>query len=171
MMQPVFLPVATAFAMVVLSACGRGYDESGEEVPTPVFGAEERRGSVDLQPLTPDDLAEAELGGDLGCLFSSSVTDGPLLAVRARVDTPGNTPSFAARLAGAIVTGKAGRAGGYASLADGGRFSGNGVLLEVAVTGDREPESIPAASRPAAMRASRPDGSRQIFQGFWICGV
>ncbi len=146
-------------------------DEYGQEIPTPIFGAERPSGNIDLKAMTSEDLFEVEFDGEMGCAFSQSPAGEPLVLAYGWVGEDEDKADFAVKLNNRLERGDGEEEGGFDALLDGSTFSANGVLVEVAVV-SREPAGSGAAPPlPAAMRASRPDGSQAIIRGFWTCGL
>jgi len=121
--------------------------------------------AIDLQPLTPTDLAAETLSGELACNFSSP-DDAVLLLARGNVAS--DEPAFGAVKVSGYVE-RVAAPGGFDGMLGGTSFAGRGKTVVIEVTGPAEGggESPP---RPATLTDQRADGASRVFQGLWTCG-
>ena len=175
--------IAVALSSIWLAACSRAPepaadatpdspDTTGPAVPEPAAGRAEPAPAgatadspIALQALAPDDVAAANLGGELACAFIDS-TGASLLHGTGFVAS--DEPALGiAKIAGVVETLRA--AGGYDGMLSGPAWSAPGMTLRVTVTGaaQGEGESPP---RPATLTVLRADGATRSIVGQWQCG-
>lgn len=120
---------------------------------------------IALQALAPDDVAAANLGGELGCVFVDR--DGaPLLHAMGVVAS--DDPALGiVRIAGVVETVRA--PGGYDGMLADPVWSAPGMTIRISVTGVAQGggESPP---RPATLTVLRADGATRGIDGQWQCG-
>ena len=128
---------------------------------------------VMLDTLNADDRAENRLDGELGCAFSPSRGDDPLLSAASYVD-PGVGGEALVKIDGEPVRLAMDGTGGYDRMTDGVRFAADGLSAQIEVTGDQPlPEDPPIAGESpiytARLTVER-DGRAISIDGFYECG-
>lgn len=121
--------------------------------------------AVELDALTAEDIASAELQGELACAF---VTSGDRVLLHALGDVASSEPAMGVVKVSGYVE-RVAAPGGFNGMLPGTTFAGRGKSVEITVTG--EPvgggESPP---RPATLTYQRADGASRTFPGQWNCG-
>lgn len=177
----IFLP------MLLLAACGREFaPDAGREaasVPPPqataatppvddetdaaAAGSDTLGGdgsTIRLDALTAQDVADAELPGELSCGF---LHEGASLLHASGMVASDDPALGIVKVSGVVEQVRA--PGGYDGMLDSPTFSGRGLTLRVRTTGPATGggESPP---RPATLTYLRGDGASQSFEGQWQCG-
>lgn len=122
--------------------------------------------AIRLETLTADDVAGAELGGELACGFFADDEEMPILHATGIVASDDPARGIV-KVSGYVEPVRA--PGGFNGIVDGPTFSGRGKTIEIAVTGAAigGGESPP---RPATLTYLRADGASRGFEGRWQCG-
>ncbi|BBC70921.1 conserved hypothetical protein [Altererythrobacter sp. B11] len=159
------------FAALAIAACSPAADEpepEAEASATPAAGG--MAGSpIELTPLTPQDVADADLKGELGCSFTAENGDMLLLAMGNVADAKGHALGLAKRAdAPQLLTST--EAGGYDPLPDGTSFTGSDMSYEVALTSTTAAGEGESPPFPAELRLNRQDGAMLTIPGRWTCG-
>ncbi len=177
--------LAPLFAALALAACS---DPAGEAQPpeapapaTPVAPdaappasppAAEPGGTVGgdgsaivLNGLTGDDIASAELSGELACAF---LGEGDEILLHAKGVVASSEPAQGVVKVGDYVE-RVGAPGGFDGILRGATFAGQGKTVVIEVTGAPigSGESPP---NPATLTYQRADGASRVFNGLWTCG-
>ncbi len=120
---------------------------------------------IRLSALSPAEIAEGRLSGELGCSFSTDEAS-PLLVAMGNVAS--KEPAFGLVKVGDYVE-PVSAPGGFDGLLKGAAFAGRGKTVRVDLTGPPVGggESPP---RPATLTYDRADGARRVFAGRWECG-
>lgn len=120
---------------------------------------------IRLDPLTREDLASAQLAGELTCSFSTDEASPILYAtgvVASREPAQG-----VVKVSGYVEPVRA--PGGFDGIVDAPTFTGQGKTLHIAVTGPATAGGESPA-RPATLTYQRADGASRVFEGGWQCG-
>lgn len=179
--------IALALSSLGIAACSRepappaGATTSAPHAPAPVAALEpstSREGPapagatvggdgspIALEALTPDDVAAANLGGELGCAFIDD--DGASLLHAMGVVASDEPALGIVRIAGVVATVRA--PGGYDGMLTDPVWSAPGMTIRISVTGTAQGggESPP---RPATLTVLRADGATRDVDGQWQCG-
>ena len=120
---------------------------------------------IRLSALSPAEIAEGRLAGELGCSFSTDEAS-PLLVAMGNVAS--QDPAFGLVKVGDYVE-PVGAPGGFDGMLKGATFAGRGKTVRIDLTGPAVGggESPP---RPATLTYDRADGARRVFAGRWECG-
>ncbi|TYT26157.1 hypothetical protein FZO89_07730 [Luteimonas viscosa] len=120
---------------------------------------------IRLDALTEQDLADADLSGELACSFSADDA-APILLARGMVAS-GEPAQGIVKVAGYVEVIRA--PGGFDGILENPTFTGQGKTIVIAVTGPATGggESPP---RPATLTYQRADGASRTFDGRWQCG-
>ncbi len=123
-----------------------------------------------LDTILPEDLAAEPLGGELGCSFSFSRNDEPLLIAEGVVGSQSQAIG-AVKIDGTVMRlTKEGKAG-FGDMSDGASFTNGTVNARVEVTGEADPGAAPSESPLKTARLTIARGTRQIvIDGFYACG-
>ena len=149
------LPLLSAALM--LAACSDGAPDQpvGSDAAIPADAAsgaslaEGQSAPIMLDVILPDDLAAEPLVGELGCSFSFSRTDDPLLVAKGFVDSQSQAMG-AVKIDGTVMRLAKEGAGGFGDMPSGASFTNGTVNVRVEVTGE-------ARSRCGAERKSAQD--------------
>jgi len=140
----------------------------GEPIDSGTIGGD--GSDLRIDPLTNADVVGANLRGELGCSFTKTGDNAPLLL--AKGDVASSDRALAAvRFAGIAERMVSTEDGGFDAIVDGGRFATRGLTIDIR----RGKAPMPGATGesppyPAAMRAMRADGAERDFKGTWTCG-
>ncbi|MET0247028.1 MAG: hypothetical protein ABW182_09805 [Sphingomonas sp.] len=117
-----------------------------------------------LNPLTRDEIRQAQLPGGLACAFFDKGAAEPLLLAKGEIGSTDGAPGLV-KVAGSVEQVFA--PGSVDAIRKGTRFAGKGKTLTVRVTGPalKDVES----ARPATLAYDRADGARRSFTGLWVC--
>ncbi|NYZ61283.1 hypothetical protein [Luteimonas deserti] len=119
---------------------------------------------IRLDALEPDDVAQADLQGELACTFT--VDGAPLLlalgVVGARVPAQG-----VVKVAGHVE--RISAPGGFEGMTGHPVFTGRGMTLRL-VTRGAPLDGGESPARAATMTYQRADGASRRFEGRWECG-
>ncbi|OHE85696.1 MAG: hypothetical protein A2579_06005 [Lysobacterales bacterium RIFOXYD1_FULL_69_11] len=122
---------------------------------------------ITLQPLTPGQLEDVELPGELACSFADD-TGATLLLARADV-TPDGMVRGAVNNNGYVEAMGNGRAGGFNDLVDGITLSGKGMTVVLA-RGAAQPTGNESTQHVATLTVQRADGAERTYDGLLTCG-
>ncbi|MGC1269355.1 MAG: hypothetical protein WA842_02030 [Croceibacterium sp.] len=157
----VFLPL-----LLPLAACDAGTtpaaapSKSGAAAPAvPV-----------VAPLLPEQIATAELGGELGCAFATADLSGPLLVASGMVSDPEGTAQALAGGDGLALRMEAVERGGFDGMINGAEFAAKGFRYAVKLTGEPAPQGGESPPRPAQLTVTAPWGAQKVLPGEWTCG-
>ena len=165
------------FAPLMLAACNQTVPEqpAASDVPAAtaasgVNAADGQSAPIMLDVILPEDLAAEPLEGELGCSFSFSRTDDPLLVAKGIVGSQSQAAG-AVKIDGTVMRlAKEGK-GGFGGMPDGASFTNGTVSARVEVTGDADPGAAPSESPLKTARLTIARGTRQIaVDGFYACG-
>lgn len=161
--------LATALA---LTACGDTGEPAGEPAATGQAAAVER--SATLEELGAADLADIALEGELACAFRRTEGAAPIFLGRGNVLEDAGAEA-AAKYGGSVRRLAMEGTGGYDAMADGARFSGEGLTLTIARTGDapiaEEPKvAMESPVYPATLTVTVPGETGQTIEGLFECG-
>lgn len=146
---------------------------TGTETDTPAGPAPDgpTRGGdgsqIALQPLTPGQLRDVEIPGELACSFADD-TGATLLVARADV-MPDGMVRGAVNNSGYVEPLGNGRAGGFNDLLDGITLSGKGLTV-VLVRGAAKPTGNESTQHVAKLTLQRADGAERTYDGLLTCG-
>lgn len=152
-----------------LAACGQA-------APQPEPSAKDQAApTAQLAPrvraLLPDEVAQADLGGELGCSFTEGTRPAPLLVATGMVDDPEGTAQAIGGGDGAPLRLEAVERGGFDAMLNGAEFAGKGFAYRVHLTGaDAAGAGGESPARPATLTVTAPWGKRAVLQGRWTCG-
>ncbi len=121
---------------------------------------------IQLDALTPADLQQAALQGELACAFTHAGSATPLLFAMGIVGA--SEPSQGVVKVSGYVE-RIGAPGGFSALLKGATFSGKGKTILIALTGPAADKSE-SPPRPATLTYQRADGASRTFEGMWQCG-
>ncbi len=164
------------FAPLFLAACNQSAPDQpvASEAPTAsaAAGASMAGGQsapIMLDVIMPEDLAAEPLEGELGCSFSFSRSDDPLLVAKGVVDSQSQAMG-AVKIDGTVMRlAKEGK-GGFGDMPDGASFTNGTVSARVEVTGEADPGAAPSESPLKTARLTIARGTRQIvIDGFYAC--
>lgn len=162
--------IAILGAALALAACGDASEPEATE--TPVAGA---AGSpMMLEELDEADLTDAGLEGELACAFRRGEEGAPIFLGRGDVhDDVG--AAAAVKYDGAVRKLAMEGRGGYDAMADGRRFSGQGLTLTIATTSDEplaeEPQvAMESPIYPATLTFTAPGEAKRAIEGVFECG-
>lgn len=152
--------LASTVAALTLAACSQERDSnSPERQDTPSSSAQENR----LTPLSEDDMINAELDGELSCVFTSDSESVLLVAMGVVASTA--TAEGLIKLDNELYHVSA--PGGFDGMLRGTTFEGDGDAVEVSITG--EPQgSGESPPYPAALMVVGSD--QPAIKGQWTCG-
>lgn len=126
---------------------------------------------IHLEALTPAEIAQADLAGELGCSFVRGGRDLPLLVAMAFVGDADGRAQAVAKAGGHIEYLRAREPGGFDVLPRGTSFAGRGMTYIVAPAGQGGPPAGGEAPPLAAeLLLHRADGAELVITGRWICG-
>lgn len=170
--------VLAAASVLALGACSRqaaGLPPASETAPAaapapapgsatgPTVGGDGSQ--IALSPLTPAEMTEARLVGELACSFTERAG---MRLVLAKGNAGGEDPAFGVVKVGASVE-RIAAPGGFDRMVGGATFSGAGKTLRVVLTGPPTGGGE-SPSRPATLTYMRADGAERTFVGRWECG-
>tara|TARA_A100001391_G_scaffold119169_5_gene81065 strand:+ start:2594 stop:3118 length:525 start_codon:yes stop_codon:yes gene_type:complete len=164
------------FAPLMLAACNQSASEqpvdNGEPAASASSGASLSDGQsapIMLDVILPDDLAAEPLKGDLGCSFSFSRNDDPLLVAKGFVDSQSQAMG-AVKIDGTVMRLPKEGLGGFGDMPSGASFTNGTVNARVEVTGEADPGAAPSESPLKTARLTIARGTRQIvIDGFYAC--
>ena len=175
--------LAATIAPVVLGACSEpGADAAADDAllsrATPAGDADAAGEMAEMlnlavQELTPADIRQADLEGELGCAFTPSLRGETLFLAGADViDDAGGEGLI--RLPDGVKVLQMEGTGGFEAMSRGARFTGEDVRVAIAITGeDSLPEDPPVAAEspafPATMTLSNAANEITI-RGVYECG-
>jgi hypothetical protein len=121
--------------------------------------------AIELHALDMDDIAGANLPGELACAFVRA--DGAAVLHAAGMVASQDPALGIVKPAGVVETVRA--PGGFDGILDNVRFSAPGMTLTIRTTGAAtgQGESPP---RPAILTVKRADGAARQIEGLWQCG-
>ncbi|MEN7538331.1 hypothetical protein [Aurantiacibacter flavus] len=164
-------------APLILAACNEGApeppvasDEPAAPVASGVSMAEGQSAPIMLDVIMPEDIAAEPLDGELGCSFSFSRNDDPLLVAKGFVDSQRQAMG-AVKIDGTVMRLAKDGKGGFGDMPDGASFTNGTVSARVEVTGEADPGAAPSESPLKTARLTIARGTRQIvIDGFYACG-
>ena len=120
---------------------------------------------IELEELAQGDIEGADLSGELACSFSTG--DTPAILYATGIVGSDEPAQGVVKVSGYVEPIAA--PGGFEGITDDPIFSGQGKMIEIAVTGPAigGGESPP---RPATLTYQRADGASRVFEGLWRCG-
>ena len=122
-----------------------------------------------LDVVLPQDLAAEPLAGELGCAFSFSRGDDPLLVAKGFVDSQSQATG-AVKVDGTVMRLAKEGEGGFADMPSGASFTNGMVSAKVEVTGDADAGAAASESPLKTARLTIARGTRQIvIDGFYAC--
>lgn len=142
---------------------GMARDEPGRPAAGETVGGDGSQ--IQLDALTENDLAEADVPGELACSFSEAQAMPILYAAG---DVASDEPARGVvKVSGYVEAIHA--PGGFNGIVDDPGFTGRGKTIDIAITGAPigGGESPP---RPATLTYQRADGASRTFEGRWRCG-
>lgn len=171
-------------AALALAACAaeEGADNAaaieavpaGESVagPAATGPAQVGEGSqIRLDALTPAEIAQADLAGELGCSFVRGGRDLPLLVAMGFVGDADGRAQAVAKAGGHIEHLRAREPGGFDVLPRGASFVGRGMTYIVAPAGQGgRPAGGESPPLAAELLLHRADGAELVITGRWVCG-
>ncbi|WP_374407608.1 hypothetical protein [Pelagerythrobacter sp.] len=168
--------IAILGAALALAACNEGAEPANDpagDAATPAAPATIE--PAGLEVLGESDISGAALKGELACGFRrEGEGEGLLFLGRGNVDrTEGATG--AVKYAGQVVSVAIDGTGGYDAMADGARFTGEGLSLSIAPQ-DGEPLAedpqiaMESPLHPATLTFTPEGGPEQAIQGLYECG-
>lgn len=150
--QPV-PPAASGGEMAPSSAAGTTIGGDGSQIV--------------LEALTPAQLEDADLPGELACSFADA---GGAILLLARADVrPDGAVRGVVNHNGYVEMLGNGRAGGFNDLADGITLSGRGLTVVLA-RGERQPTGNETTQHSATIKVQRADGAERTWSGTLTCG-
>lgn len=160
--------VLKLFLALPLAACGQA------EPPEPSATSQARptaQPAPRVRALLPDQVAQAGLGGELGCSFTEGARPAPLLVATGMVDDPEGAAQAIGGGDGAPLRLEAVERGGFDAMLNGAEFAGQGFAYRVHLTGgDASPSGGESPARPATLTVTAPWGQRAVLRGSWTCG-
>ena len=128
-------------------------------------------GVVLLPILTSEELAGADLSGELGCAFVEDGATGPVLIAAADVLDDAYAQAVM-RLGMAVepVRMRATDPGGFNAMVRGVEFVGDAFVARIVTTSDTPLDDSEAPPLPARMEFGTADSGTQIAVGQWSCG-
>lgn len=138
-------------------------DEASQDTPRP--GGDE----IELGRLTEADMTGVSLAGELGCSFHAGGAYQPVFVATADV-LPDGVADGLVKDGPMTARVRSTSEGGFNALVDGGRFEGEGVVVEVEVTGQPESGGHESPPIPARISIEGHDGRNVDADGEWRCG-
>lgn len=120
---------------------------------------------IRLDPLQENDLTDAQLEGELACVFAEG-NAAPLLYAMGVVGSTAHAQGVV-KVAGYVETVRA--PGGFEGLRRGPTFTGQGKTIRIEQTGDATGGGE-SPWHPATLTYLRADGASRSFEGRWQCG-
>lgn len=151
-------------ALLPLAAC------DGAPTPAPKPQVAATPAVPVVVPLLPQQIAAAELGGELGCTFTVPDQPGPLLVASGMVADPEGTAQAVGGGDGVPLRMEAVEHGGFDRMINGAEFSGKGFRYAVKLTGEPAVQGGESPPRPARLTVTAPWGARTVLPGAWTCG-
>jgi|GEM_PF-3055901 len=142
---------------------GETQDRHMQDRPRP--GGDE----IELGRLTEADMTGASLEGELGCSFHAGGAYLPVFIAAANV-VPDGVADGLVKDGPMTARVRSTSQGGFNALVDGGRFEGEGVVVEVEVTGQPESGGHESPPIPARISIEGHDGRNVDADGEWRCG-
>lgn len=163
-MRPCLLPFLTP--LLALAACDGGATTAPAPSPTPAATPTKPV----VAPLLPEQIATAELGGELGCAFATADMPGPLLVASGMVSDPEGTAQAVAGGDGVPLRMEAVERGGFDGMINGAEFAAKGFRYAVKLTGEPAAQGGESPPRPARLTVTAPWGAQAVVAGEWTCG-
>ncbi len=169
--------LAAGLLQLALAACSDTPPEQEEEATTaapPVYRpapATDRAQAINLaiQALTPADLEQAAIAGELACSFAPGPGGEMLFLGRADV-RPEAGAQGVVKLPEGIRVLAMDATGGFQAMNGAARFIGDGVSVEFALTGGQTPQGVAQSPAfPATMTVRSGDDAIAV-QGIFECG-
>jgi len=170
--------IAATLAVVLLAGCsepaGVAEDKSAPAAVSPAAAETADASSqtiggdgsaIVLTPLTPPEIEDAMLPGELVCGFAAPASP-PLLVAAGHVAS--KDAAIGVVKVGDYVE-RVAAPGGFDAMLKGATFTGAGKTIRITLTGPATGggESPP---RPATLTYDRADGAKRTFTGLWTCG-
>ena len=163
-------------APFMLAACNQGAPDqpAGNDAPAAPIASgasmvEGQSAPIMLDVILPEDLADEPLEGELGCAFSYSQNDDPLLVAKGFVDSQSQAMG-GVKIDGTVMRLTKEGKGGFGDMPDGASFTNGTVSARVEVTGEADPGAAPSESPLKTARLTISRGTRQIvIDGFYAC--
>lgn len=165
-MRPRLIPFLTLALLLPLAACDAGTTPAA--APSPTSAATPAVPVV--APLLPEQIATAELGGELGCAFATPDAPGPLLLASGMVSDPEGTAQAVAGGEGLALRMEAVERGGFDGMINGAEFAAKGFRYAVKLTGEPARQGGESPPRPALLTVTAPWGAQTVLRGEWTCG-
>jgi hypothetical protein len=122
---------------------------------------------VVLSSLSAGDLETAKLEGELGCSFTTAISDAPLLIAKGNVGS--KESAWGVVKVGDYVE-QVSAGGGFNAMVRGVTFAGKGKSIRIAPTGEKASGGGESPPVPATLTYDRMDGAKREIEGFWTCG-
>ncbi|AKH42762.1 hypothetical protein FHS61_000536 [Altererythrobacter atlanticus] len=156
-------------AMALAACSGEPAEPAPEAVPETAAAANVPSFGV-AGVLTEEDIAGAELGGELGCSFTEAGADGPALVAMGWVGANRSSQGVL-KLDGETVGVRSREASGFGGMIEGAEFLGGDLVVNVMQISEEDTDPGEASTYPAEleiMRAS--NGEMSVAAGEWTCG-
>lgn len=159
------IPVA---ALSMLAACtDPGPDDRPAPAPAPVPA------TLSVQTMTPEDMQQVRLSGELACAFTRSIGEAPLFRGSGFVD-PDAGGDGVIKIDGRQIRLQMEGLGGFSALSDGATLTGEDTTVVIEVTGeDALPEDPPIAGESPAYEARMTvthGEASEVVDGIYECG-